>query len=324
MIVYLVTGREAYTVENYLRGRGRHQQGRIVTLPYEQLSRIKSLPVATYIFSDLDRLTRAQTVIAEEVYQTITVARPDLRLLNNPASAATRFNLLRSLYESGLNEFNVYRPDEIEDVRYPVFLRIERDHMGAKTPLIHTRAELDHAILDAIAMGAWPDNLMIVEFCDTVGKDGAYRKYAVWRFDKTYMARHLVIGNDWMQKVPKLDKGQRWPTEWVAEESKFLDSNPHLSQLRSTFELANIEYGRIDYGLKDGKVQVWEINTNPTCLTEVGNQLPEREHFDELIAGRFDEGWASIECPNPPGPPLPFELKSERVFRQPRSEWAWG
>ena len=89
MIVYLVTGREAYTVENYLRGRGRHQQGRIVTLPYEQLSRIKSLPVATYIFSDLDRLTRAQTVIAEEVYQTITVARPDLRLLNNPASAAT-------------------------------------------------------------------------------------------------------------------------------------------------------------------------------------------------------------------------------------------
>ena len=30
--------------------------------------------------------------------------------------------------------------------------------------------------------------------------------------------------------------------------------------------LAGIGYGRIDYGLKDGIPQVWEINTNPTIV----------------------------------------------------------
>ena len=34
-------------------------------------------------------------------------------------------------------------------------------------------------------------------------------------------------------------------------------------QLREIFDLAQIEYGRIDYGMLDGKVQCWEINTNP-------------------------------------------------------------
>ena len=52
----------------------------------------------------------------------------------------------------------------------------------------------------------------------------------------------------------------------ISEENAYLDANPHESELREIFELADIEYGRIDYGIKGGRIQVWEINTNPTVL----------------------------------------------------------
>jgi hypothetical protein len=50
-----------------------------------------------------------------------------------------------------------------------------------------------------------------------------------------------------------------------------------------TFELARIEFGRIDYSMKDGRIQVWEINTNPASLAdrhrENAARLPAQEHF---------------------------------------------
>jgi hypothetical protein len=34
------------------------------------------------------------------------------------------------------------------------------------------------------------------------------------------------------------------------------------------FDRAGITYGRIDYGLLSGRIQVWEINTNPMVIQE--------------------------------------------------------
>jgi hypothetical protein len=36
------------------------------------------------------------------------------------------------------------------------------------------------------------------------------------------------------------------------------------------FQLARVQYGRIDYSTIGDRIQVWEINTNPECLS--GNQ----------------------------------------------------
>ena len=324
MIVYLATGRESYTVGDYLRDHARHQQSRFALLPYEELARIQSLPIATYIFSDLDRLSGAQLALAQQVHDHIKAERPDLTVLNNPAEFVGRFDLQRRLYEQGLNEYNVYRPYDIDDVRYPVFLRMERDHMGAKSELIHTREELDAAILAAIATGAWPDNLMVVEFCNTADAHGTHRKYSLMRIGGTLFARHQVLGKEWMLKVPYVGEGQSWPQEWIAEEAKFLETNPHLSKVRSVFDLAGIQYGRIDYGIKGGRVQVWEINTNPVCITPLGKQIPERERFDDIVLKRFDECWQAIDCRHSPGPPLKFSASLKQIFSQPRDEWAWG
>ena len=50
----------------------------------------------------------------------------------------------------------------------------------------------------------------------------------------------------------------------VHDELNYVTQNPHEEQLLKIFALAQVEYGRIDYSIKNGKVQTWEINLNPT------------------------------------------------------------
>jgi hypothetical protein len=75
--------------------------------------------------------------------------------------------------------------------------------------------------------------------------------------------RHLYFGQDWVVKNPP-DADVK--SAWIREESQHLEHNPHQQFVRDVFRLANLEYGRMDYGLLDGLPQVWEINTNPHLL----------------------------------------------------------
>lgn len=310
MIFYLSTQKDPYTIDPYLRDRGKHWQPRIKTINYEYMGRLTGLPVGTYVFTDLDRLGANQMHAAKHVYDFLSHERPDLQLLNNPHAFIGRFRLLRMLYEHGLNKFNVYRHYELDqDIRFPVFIRFERDHMGARSGLLNNRQEMHTAVNEALLSGAASDNLMIVEFQDSRKPDGMVRKYAVWRWGNYFAARHLVIGSEWMLKVPSTKKGDSWSKEWIAEEDRFLRSNPHLNQVRAVFEMANGDFGRIDYAVVDGQIQTWEINTNPRCFTPRDEQLPERIHFDDFVSKRFDEGWAAIDCPHPPHPPMPFKVE---------------
>ena len=47
------------------------------------------------------------------------------------------------------------------------------------------------------------------------------------------------------------------------------------------FQIAGIDYGRIDYSMLDGEPQVWEINTNPTVLK---------------ITPRLTDAFETIDC----------------------------
>ena len=50
----------------------------------------------------------------------------------------------------------------------------------------------------------------------------------------------------------------------IRENMAYIEANPHERWLRRVFGIAGAEYGRIDYGMRDGAPQVWEINLNPT------------------------------------------------------------
>lgn len=64
--------------------------------------------------------------------------------------------------------------------------------------------------------------------------------------------------NHWLQFLPYLPLRD--------EEKECLESNSFSDQMMHIFNHANIQYGRIDVGLKDGQIQVWEINTNPVLI----------------------------------------------------------
>jgi len=51
------------------------------------------------------------------------------------------------------------------------------------------------------------------------------------------------------------------------------------------FTIAGIEYGRADYGLIDGEVQVWEINTNPALPSHDPKKNP-RSRREALLMAR--------------------------------------
>ncbi len=74
----------------------------------------------------------------------------------------------------------------------------------------------------------------------------------------------------------------------IEEEFSYIQNNPHQKELRDIFDIANIEYGRIDYGFNDGKLQVWEINTLPVIGRYPGLQN-EGEQISKKIAERKEK-----------------------------------
>ena len=107
-------------------------------------------------------------------------------------------------------------------------------------------------------------------------------KYAATRLGDHMIAHHIMFERRWEVKGPSLDD-----PEMLAEEREFQLGNPHHEMLMKVFDLANIQYGRIDYAMHNGRMQVWEINTNPTLLyprdhyTE--DQMPAKLWFTEQL-----------------------------------------
>lgn len=264
MIHYLSTARYANTLTDFLASWGHGLRRRIRPLAYETALAGHRVPAGAYIFSDLERLTPAQSELAFALRQALLAA--GLPVLNHPTAALRRYEMLRRLHAAGRNPFDVYRLPDLTDQpvprRWPVFLRTENEHTGAQSDLLHDAAQLDAALRDWEARGRAREHALIVEFCDTRDADGLYRKYSVLRFGEQLIPRHLFFGPAWMLKV-----GRDLTPEHVAIEARFLDANPHADEVRAVFDLARIEYGRIDYTVREGRLVVWEINTNPHLAT---------------------------------------------------------
>src|SRR5436853_745492 len=89
----------------------------------------------------------------------------------------------------------------------------------------------------------------------------------------------------------------------VLEEQDYVLSNPHEARLAEIFQAGRIDYGRIDYSLKDGRIQTWEINLNPTigrglrpATTKIPGELdPIRNETKEFFYARFQEAWEAAD-----------------------------
>ena len=260
MIYFLTTPESADTIRIYLKVAGGGLAGRLVPMVYDELFAASALPDGAYCFADLELLSDAARQRAARRWEEL--AARGCRLLNHPTRSLLRYELLRELRRRGVNTFDVYRlADGESPKRFPVFLRTANDHKGSISPLLGSAEELDAATAALRGRGERLDDKLVVEFCNTADPDGLYRKYGAFIVGERILPRHLFFSRHWVVKDwSVLDDAL------LREEQRYLATNPHERQLREIFAAARIEYGRIDYSLRGGEMQVWEINTNPIII----------------------------------------------------------
>ncbi|MEE8116733.1 MAG: hypothetical protein V3T28_06470, partial [Gemmatimonadales bacterium] len=249
MIWYLATHPHTYTIESYLETYGKPVAGRFRVETYTSLffgaQKFEARP-GTYIFSDIERMSPMVARRAARAWKMIADLGGDARILNHPTRSMRRYELLRTLYESGDNAFNAYRLVECRRPRrWPVFIREEHQHTKNLTPLLHTPEELEAAVAKISARGDTREDKLVVEFCDTQDDQGLFYKYAAFRIGERVIPWHLWASRRWVVAGPTRVK----TPEVLEKRRRYVKTNPHERELREIFRLARIDYGRIDYAM---------------------------------------------------------------------------
>jgi hypothetical protein len=308
MITYFVTAAHRYTMDMYLDTWGFDLRKMIQVRAYSDLASLQWLPGGAYIFSDLERLTPALTLLAADLWNQLEAAGPNVRLLNHPGRALRRVELLQALHAAGRNQFNVHRStDDRSKIRFPVFVRGANDHEGSRTDLLHTHEAVDANLRAAICYGHDPRELLIVEYQNAADAGGIHHKFSAFRVGEKIVPRHLIFSRKWMLKYPDLLDGDK-----ISREREYLESNPHQAALLEAFELAHLDYGRCDYAVVDGRVQVWEINTNPLVMMRPEEYQPAHLPAQEYFAARIRAVFEAIDLKA--NPELKIPIRFERAL----------
>jgi hypothetical protein len=302
VITFWVTRDGMFGIQNYRSHRGKPIAGHIEPRLYEEngIGTVR-MTGGPQIFAALDQLTPVQRELVARLWDAHAAAAPRACRLNDPRRALLRFELLHRLWQEGLNSFRVYPVDEADAVtRFPVFVRHRYRHNGPSTRLVHNHDELRRVVTALRIRGRRLGDHMIVEYCNVSGPDGLFRKYAAFRVGAHIIPSHTFAARKWTVK----SQGNE-PTEASVQEGlQYQRDNPHAAWLARVFDLAGIDYGRIDYGVANGVPQVWEINLNATIGRAEGqsrhtNLDPAlkalRESGRELFHGQLRQAFVDLE-----------------------------
>lgn len=267
MIYFVSTGSHRYThaiVERDLK--------RFKRVSYPVLLMRHYLPRGVYIFSDFDRLSAWQLELAASVYRQLRDA--GCPVLNDPARALSRLDFLRLLHRRKINSFKAWSPEEAEDVdHFPVFLRTQAAHRGVLTDLLPDRAALGRALARASAEGIPARDLMICEYRAEPVREGLFRKLSVYRVGPRTVAAPNVHERRWMAKYGEVGVADQ---ALYDDEHRIVRDNPFGASVLRAFEVAGIDYGRADFGLVNGRPEIYEINSNPSISGPSEHPFPVR------------------------------------------------
>jgi hypothetical protein len=257
VIVFVVTSEHQYTLQAVVQNL---TEVKLQIATYDQLFDTIEVPRATYIFTDLDRLPIWRVHQAAIIYRQLRDA--GVKVLNDPARILSRFGLLRKLYRCGINCFDAYRvEEEVVPARWPVFLRTEGDHKAPVSGLLHNQGEVEQAIAAAIDTGVPIVGMLLVEFAAEPVRPGLFRKLSTFRIGDTYFGANCVHEDNWLVKYGTEGVA---PPDLYEEDLRIVRDNPFEAALKPVFDIAGIDYGRIDFGIVGGRIQIYEINSNPT------------------------------------------------------------
>jgi hypothetical protein len=303
MICFIVASGHGYTLKA-VREDPLAPAIRIVT--YDWIIGRRKLPRATYVFTDLDRLSHAEMELAGRLYLQLQGA--GVRVLNNPAAAKLRYWLLRALHRAGLNDFNVYSAEEIpEAARFPVYVRQIRGHGVPCTDLLHTRQEIEDAVARQLEQGISREQLMVIEYAGEPVRPNIYRKMACLRLGSTYSPYLCGHDDQWMVKTGRVGVAG---DELYQDEYRIVSDNPDAEFLAKAFAVAGIEYGRADYGYYRGRPQLFEINSNPHVEPLLSHPSARRRKTSALVWEKMLAGVRALD--SEPGPD--FYLPEDQIL----------
>jgi hypothetical protein len=255
MVTFLTTARHRYTIDKYLKHWGISLAQGVRVIPYELLFCLGSVSSGTYIFTDMDRLSPKYLKQAARWYQVLK--EQNATVLNDPAKFAGRLELLQLLYRDGSNHFNAYPLSQRYEARFPLFIRLDAGHNGPISDLIYDTASLEVEVHKLEKSSQSPEPI-VVEYLDYKEADQRHYKYSHFRIGSKLIFAGMVCGQSWCLK------GMEDFNEMI--EHRELEASQvtiHNKTLMARFEAAGIEFGRIDYAIVNGQVEVFEINTNP-------------------------------------------------------------
>jgi hypothetical protein len=234
-------------------------------------------------------------------------------VLNDPAQALGRFGLLRALHRKGINGFDAYRVDSLETpARWPVFLRLEGNHSAPVSGLLHNEAELEEAIERSLEGGAPRNALLIIEYAAETVRPGLFRKLSVFKVAGRLLGYTCVHDDHWLVKYGQPGIA---PAELYDEEYSFVAHNPFAAAVEPAFQLAGIDYGRVDFGLVCGRPQIYEINSNPYVeLDPEPSPIDMRNRSNALFTANYLQAMADIDTGRRPA----WQVKSSAFVRSAR------
>jgi glutathione synthase/RimK-type ligase-like ATP-grasp enzyme len=147
-----------------------------------------------------------------------------------------------------------------DDLSFPLLLRAPGFHTGRHFQYVANRDALAKTV--AALPGA---DLLVIEYLDTRGQDGTFRKYRAMCIGGVLYPWHLAISADW--KVHYFTAAMAASAAYREEERCFLDDMPAvlghraMSALGAISAVLDLDYGGVDFALtRDGSVLVFEAN----------------------------------------------------------------
>jgi hypothetical protein len=282
MIVFFTTARHRYALKGIIRSR--HRTAPVAVHSYDWLFRQSSVYAATCVFTDFDRLRPYELARAAALYRQVKDA--GIRVLNDPAAACHREELLFRLYKAGINKFQAYRAVlDPRPARFPVFLKNVSGHAQEFDELIGSQAELDRRLKELRDTGFPLTHMLVIEFANRMHRQNIYRRHTIYRIGERMVPANPVTEANPFVKYGNVGLASDADIERSIDE---IMTNPHAALMRKVFDIASIEYGRADFGFDDGEPAVFEINTNPAIGERVagakGAYLDAISHSMKLIA----------------------------------------
>jgi hypothetical protein len=302
-VIHFVTPRaNAFGLFNYIEDHNPSLADRVRPMSYEALAACHALPAGSWVFAAFDQLTPTEIEMVRGLRTVLAEGMSQATLLNDPERVLLRAPLLEMLHATGRNEFRAtHASRDLSGLRYPVFVREANEHSGSLTQPLPDRNRLMRALTRLRLKGHQLDDLLVVEFCDTADERGLYAKYSAFVVGRRVVPRSVTFSTDWVTK----HGGVVLNDELIAFEYDYVDRSPHEAWLADTFALAGIQYGRIDYAMRAGRPQVWEINLNATVARGPDRKpsTPEQEWAREarrpareIFNAKFRDAWAAIDC----------------------------